>query len=91
MRPLWQLARPADLYIREWEDAGVAYDAANGNTHLLDPLALELLALLRAGATAEDELIAVLASDLPDALGDPAALVKSRLEQLARLGLTSCP
>lgn len=49
LSPLWSLASPAQLFIRVWEDdeTAVAYDARSGDTHLIEPLGLEVLSLLR--------------------------------------------
>lgn len=87
----WQLIRAEALRVREWDDAGVIYDAANGNTHLLDALGLELLDLLRQRPWSLDELQAELRTSLPDDLEADAVagLLGAKLEQLARLGLAT--
>jgi PqqD family protein of HPr-rel-A system len=87
----WQLIRAADLRVREWDDAGVIYDAANGNTHLIDALGLEVLDLLRQRSWSLDELVAELRDALPDELGADATLrlLSAKLEQLARLDLVT--
>ncbi|WP_153062303.1 HPr-rel-A system PqqD family peptide chaperone, partial [Escherichia coli] len=46
--------------MREWDDAGVIYDAAYGNTHLIDALGLELIDLLRSHACSLEEVVAEL-------------------------------
>jgi PqqD family protein of HPr-rel-A system len=45
---LWSLAAPTQLYIRVWEDdeTAVVYDARSGDTHLIEPLGIEVLSLL---------------------------------------------
>jgi PqqD family protein of HPr-rel-A system len=85
----WQLIRPDALRVREWDDAGVIYDAASGNTHLIDALGLELLDLLRQRPWRVDELLAELRDSLPEDLpaGDAPRLINAKLEQLARLDL----
>jgi len=87
----WQLIRAESLRVREWDDAGVIYDAFNGNTHLLDPLGLELLDLLRQRPWTLAELIAELGDALPDDFeaGAVPELLNAKLEQLARLGLAT--
>lgn len=89
MAARWQLIRADALRVREWDDAGVIYDAASGNTHLVDALGLELLDLLRQRAWSLDELVAELRDALPDDLGADAMpqLLSAKLEQLARLDL----
>lgn len=77
--------------MREWDDAGVIYDAFSGNTHLIDALGLELLDLLRQRPWSLDELVAELRDSLPDDLDADAAprLLSAKLEQLARLDLVT--
>ncbi len=91
MAARWQLIRADTLRVREWDDAGVIYDAASGNTHLIDALGLELIDLLRQRPWQLDELAAELREALPEALdADGAArLLTAKLEQLARLGLVA--
>lgn len=91
MTTRWQLTRADALRVREWDDAGVIYDAANGNTHLVDALGLELLDLLRQQPWSLDELQAELRDSLPDDLDADAVtqLLGAKLEQLARLGLAT--
>jgi len=85
----WRLIRADALRVREWEDAGVVYDAFNGNTHLLDPLGLELLDLLRQRPWSLAELSAELRDAMPEAFDAEAAgeWLGAKLEQLARLDL----
>ncbi|MFG6467369.1 HPr-rel-A system PqqD family peptide chaperone [Roseateles sp. BYS87W] len=89
MATRWQLNRPHDMHVREWEDGGVIYDAISGNTHLLDPLALELLDLLRQRPWSVPELVTDLQHSLPDdvAVGEMPSLLTAKLEQLTRLEL----
>lgn len=87
----WQLIRAEALRVREWDDAGVIYDAVSGNTHLIDALGLELLDLLRQQPWGLDELAAELRDSLPDDLDADAVprLLSAKLEQLSRLGLVT--
>lgn len=87
----WQLKRADEVRVREWDDGGVIYDAASGNTHLMDPLGLELLALLRLHPWDVDGLVAELHEAMPDDLSpqDVPRLLKAKLEQLARLDLVT--
>ena len=84
----WQLIRADALRVREWDDAGVIYDAISGNTHLIDALGLELMDLLRQRAWSVEELVAELHDSLPDDR-DASALLSAKLEQLARLDLVT--
>lgn len=85
----WQLIRADALRVREWDDAGVIYDAISGNTHLVDALGLELLDLLRQQPWSLQELLSELRDALPDDLEHDAAarLLSAKMEQLARLDL----
>ncbi|MGM9481720.1 HPr-rel-A system PqqD family peptide chaperone [Roseateles sp. NT4] len=87
----WQLIRADALRVREWDDAGVIYDAFSGSTHLVDALGLELLDLLRQQAWSLDALVTELRDALPDDLDAEAAarLLRAKLEQLARLDLVT--
>lgn len=87
----WQLIRADALRVREWDDAGVIYDAFNGNTHLLDALGLELLDLLHQHPWDLPSLVAELRDALPDDLDAEAAsqLLNAKLAQLERLGLAA--
>ena len=84
----WQLIRADALRVREWDDAGVIYDAISGNTHLIDALGLELVDLLRQRAWSVAELVTELGEALPDDR-DANALLSAKLEQLARLDLVT--
>jgi len=87
----WQLIRADALRVREWDDAGVIYDAVSGNTHLIDALGLELLDLLRQRPWTLDELATELHDTLPEDLDGEAAQrrLRLKLEQLARLDLVA--
>lgn len=87
----WQLRRADSLRVREWDDAGVVYDAFSGNTHLIDALGLELLDLLRQHPWELGDLVTELRDTLPeDADADAVPrLLSAKLEQLARLDLVA--
>lgn len=87
----WRLIRADALHVREWDDAGVIYDAVSGSTHLIDALGLELLDLLRQRPWTLAELAAELQDALPadpDA-GETQVRLNAKLEQLARLDLVA--
>ncbi|MGC4079180.1 MAG: HPr-rel-A system PqqD family peptide chaperone [Rubrivivax sp.] len=88
---LWTLApRPAVL-LRTWDDdaSGIAYDERNGDTFVLGPLALELIAMLReGGARGSVALLDELAHDLgPDTPATLAADIEAELARLSERGL----
>ena len=87
----WHLTRAHQVRVRDWDAGGVIYDAASGNTHLMDPLGLELLDLLRQQPWALDELVAELAPAMPDDLPaeEVPGLLQAKLEQLTRLDLVA--
>ncbi len=90
-RCVWHAPRSDDLHGRLWGDYGVVYDAASGNTHLLDALQFELLDRLRQTPRSLDALKAELADEIEplpdDAPGDEAVAWQERLLSLHRLGL----
>jgi len=86
--PAWALSRPEDLLMRDWDDCGAVYDAASGDTHLVNALAIELLVLLRQKPSSEAELVRSLIDDMPDDTATAAAeQIASQLLWLQRLGL----
>jgi PqqD family protein of HPr-rel-A system len=42
----WQLAEGCRLHWKAWDDEFVVFDEGSGDTHLLDPLAAEVLKVL---------------------------------------------
>jgi len=90
-RCVWHAPRSADLHGRLWGDYGVVYDAASGNTHLLDALQFELLDRLRQAPRSLETLKAELADEIEpqpdDTPEDEAAVWQDRLLSLHRLGL----
>lgn len=84
----WALSRPQDLLLRDWDDCGAVYDAASGDTHLVNALAIELLVLLHQKPCSEAELVGSLIDDMPDdtAMG-AAEQIAVQLQWLQRLGL----
>lgn len=89
--PCWRVTRPADLHIREWDEAGVVYDAGSGDTHLLDPLALELLSLLSTHDWTLDALTDEMAEVLPEGVDQEQARdwIFGKLRRLEHLSLIS--
>lgn len=81
---LWALPRPADLVWREWDDLGAVHDAGSGSTHVLNVLAIELLAMLASGPASTQALVEGLRADMPADL-EPAVLASMVEAQLSTL------
>ena len=86
----WSCAGRDRLLVRSWSgEEGVVYDTLSGDTHLLEPLALELLQQLAAGAPRS---ASALLDELADLIEDTApesalAAIEQSLESMRRAGL----
>lgn len=86
----WSSAGPERFLVRSWSgEEGVVYDTLSGDTHLLEPLALELLQRLQSGVSRSAR---ALLDDLADVVVDdgsqPALVAVERsLESMHRAGL----
>jgi PqqD family protein of HPr-rel-A system len=86
----WSCVARDRLLVRSWSgEEGVVYDTLSGDTHLLEPLALELLQRLepdvpRSARALLDDLADVVVND--DAISALAAVEQS-LESMRRAGL----
>jgi PqqD family protein of HPr-rel-A system len=87
--PRWSLVRPKDLLYRDWDDLGAVYDAASGNTHLLNTFAIELLDLLVGGPRSQAVLLTEVQELLPDTLSADEAntALSIQLQTLQQLDL----
>jgi PqqD family protein of HPr-rel-A system len=87
--PRWSLVRPDDLLYRDWDDLGAVYDAASGNTHLLNTFAIELLDLLVGGPRSQAALLTEVQELLPDTLSaeEANAALSIQLQTLQQLDL----
>jgi PqqD family protein of HPr-rel-A system len=77
---------------RRWDGHVVLYDGSSGDTHILDPLAGEVLARIGAAPVTAHDIAGRLAADLgvsPDSV--PTLGVRRAFEHFARLGLTEEP
>ncbi|WP_164932036.1 HPr-rel-A system PqqD family peptide chaperone [Janthinobacterium sp. 17J80-10] len=75
----WQVIDPAALHARTWDNEVVVYDAASGNTHLLDTVTARVLATV-ANTPADATVIAQALSQLwPEA---PAELVHEQVDAM---------
>jgi PqqD family protein of HPr-rel-A system len=59
----WTVLSPGNILTRSWNDDGlvVVYSGLNGNTHLVSPLAGEMLRLLMTGSRTSETLLRDLA------------------------------
>jgi len=86
----WSCAGRDRLLVRSWSgEEGVVYDTLSGDTHLLEPLALELLQQLARGVPRS---AGVLLDELADLIEDTApesalAAIEQSLESMRRAGL----
>jgi len=74
----------------QWTDESLAYDRASADTHVLSPIARDIIEALRSAerASSAQELVQALAANVED--HDPAALhaaVEAMLLEFVRLGL----
>lgn len=86
----WSCAGPERFLVRSWSgEEGVVYDTLSGDTHLLEPLALELLLRLESGvARSARALLDDLADVVVDDGSEPALVAVERsLESMHRAGL----
>lgn len=86
----WSRVARDRLLVRSWSgEEGVVYDTRSGDTHLLEPLALELLQRLepqvpRSARALLDGLADIVLGDDPEAA---LAAVEQSLESMRRAGL----
>ncbi len=86
----WSCAGRDRLLVRSWSgEEGVVYDTLSGDTHLLEPLALELLQQLAPGVPRSAR---ALLDELADLIEDTApesalAAIEQSLESMRRAGL----
>lgn len=85
---VWKVEDGARFHFRRWGDECVAYDNATGDTHLLDPVAAELLLALQQAAATTEELVQRVASRLGTGTGsDLFSALESALGDFERLAL----
>ena len=88
----WFPVSQAQFDIRSWdgEDHAVVYVVANGDTHLLDSLALELLRLIQVSPGSKERLADRFAELLPSEAYDTVlTYVEATLHRLLDVGLVS--
>jgi len=84
---LWIIARPCDLRWRAWDDQLLVFDAASGDTHLLNRVAGEALRCLEQPADAARLAQRVAASVGVSPDGGFLDQMADLLDELAELGL----
>ena len=90
---LWSPRFSDGTHIRMWDDddCGIVYDALSGDTHLLQPLALELMhCLLAAPSDAAGLARAVGGLLTDDAQAEMLAMIEASLARLQDIGLAAC-
>ena len=85
----WSGAARERFLVRSWSgEEGVVYDTLSGDTHLLEPLALELLQRLQPGVARSARALLDDLANVVDDDGDAAlAAVEQSLASLHRAGL----
>lgn len=83
---IWRASFSATSHIKMWDDddAGVLYDARTGDTHFLDPVAMELLRLLSLSPRSIAAMAETLVSDMSPAFDDRPSLSASLLDRVTR-------
>lgn len=86
MSSLWQVSGPAGLAWVDWGEEVAVYHRGSGDTHLLDPLAAELLRALEQRPRSDADLVSLLSEILsPEPERPPEAVVETILGELTRL------
>jgi PqqD family protein of HPr-rel-A system len=90
---VWALMSSGDVLFRSWDDDGLVavYDGLSGDTHLVSPLAGEILRLLKTGPLTPEMLHRHLAAAFEDRDDADAALdmIRTALSQLQDIHLVS--
>jgi PqqD family protein of HPr-rel-A system len=84
----WRLTAPDELRWVQWEDEWLLYDGGSGDTHLLQPLAAEVLQALQHAPTTVAALVEGFVRDGDEELhGRLSGYIDSLITTLARLGV----
>jgi PqqD family protein of HPr-rel-A system len=85
----WKIGDPSGLCWKIWDGECVVFDGRSGETHLLNPLAVEVLQTLEQGPADGSHLTRLIASTLAlEAEPDLARAVDEVLARFDELGLT---
>ena len=88
MTSLWQVSGAAGLAWVGWDEEVAVYHRGNGDTHLLNPLAAELLRALERRPRSEADLVSLLTELVsPEPESPPAEVVEAVLGELSRLNI----
>jgi PqqD family protein of HPr-rel-A system len=86
--PLWQVSGPASLAWVDWGEEVAVYHRGSGDTHLLNPLAAELLRALEQRPRSEADLVSLLTELVsPEPESPPDEVVETILGELTRLNI----
>lgn len=92
-RPLeyWSPQRFGDLVFRCWDDGAVVFDRANGNTHMLSLLGVELLEQLNCCSGQTVNSLLLILTDIFSGFDESDALniISDSLELLAKFDLVT--
>ncbi|RRQ22855.1 HPr-rel-A system PqqD family peptide chaperone [Thiohalobacter thiocyanaticus] len=84
----WQVCGRAGLAWVDWGGEVAIYHRGSGDTHLLDPLAAELLRALESGPRSDADLVSLLSELVsPEPERPPQALAETILGELKRLNI----
>lgn len=84
----WQVCGPAGLAWVDWGGEIAVYHRGSGDTHLLDPLAAELLRALEQQPRTDADLVSLLSELVsPEADSPPEEAVETILGELRRLNI----
>lgn len=84
----WQVSGPAGLAWVDWDEEVAVYHRGSGDTHLLDPLAAELLRALEQQPRSDADLVSLLSELVsPQPESPPQAVVETILGELRRLNI----
>ena len=86
--PAWRITGGCRLHWRAWGEESIVYDAASGDTHLLDPLSAEVLKALERSSMATAQLAELLGARLESVPeGELSSHISALLPRLHDLGL----
>ena len=85
----WSFFRGDRFRLKEWDDDAVVYDIISGDTHVVEPLAMELLQLLRerSSGTSAELVAEVLGLFQGESRTEVSVSVGETLLRLQQLGL----
>lgn len=94
MEVCWIADDSSRFLSRYWDDEAAIYDTLTGDTHLLEPVAVEVVAMLRQGHHTSTDLANALADRFAISPEDDIlAVTESTLKRLEAIGIAvaACP